>query len=126
MILFCYSVKFDCSAAKKNIKRSYTELTNLPITTILSKLYAKDVITLKEKQTIETSNFPLNSDKMEYLLDSVITPSLANDVTMKFKGFLEVMEESGDPILLNMAKKLGMCLTTLTILDKFTVLAYTV
>jgi len=115
--MICYSVDFDCSAAKKNIKSNYTELINLPIATILGNLYAKGVITLKEKLTIKTSNLPLNSDKMEYLLDSVITPSLANNVTVKFKGFLEVMEESGDPILLSMAKKFGMCLNTITMLD---------
>jgi len=48
---------------------------------------------------------------MEYLLDSVITPSLANNVAVKFKGFLEVMEESGDSIFIDMAKKLGMYIT---------------
>ena len=46
---------------------------------------------------------------MMYLLDSVITPSLSNDISIKLKGFLEVMEESDDSIFTDMAKKLGMC-----------------
>ena len=73
---------------------------------MLAKLYAKGVITQREKETIGT--IPLKSAKMEYILDSVINPSLVNKVTVKFRGFLEVMEESGDPVLLDMAKKLGM------------------
>ena len=73
---------------------------------MLGKLFAKEVITPIEKETMEKT-LPLRSKKIEYLLDGVITPSLANNVTVKFKGFLEVMEESGDSILINMANKLG-------------------
>ena len=72
---------------------------------MLGQLYAKKVITDREKKIIES--IKLMDKKMEYLLDSVIIPSLANNVTVKFKGFLEVMEENNDPILINMARKLG-------------------
>ena len=71
---------------------------------MLRQLYAKKVITDREKEMIES--IKLKDKKMEYLLDSVIIPSLANNVTEKFKGFVKVMEESDDPILMNMAKKL--------------------
>ena len=72
---------------------------------MLSQLYAKKVITKRDKEMIETSR--LRSDKMVYFLDSVIIPSLQNNVTVKLKGFLEAMKESGDPILIDMAEKLG-------------------
>ena len=72
---------------------------------MLAKLLSKQVITQGEKDMIGT--LPLNSKKMEYVLDNIITPSLVNNVSVKFKGFLEVMEESGDPIVTDMAKKLG-------------------
>lgn len=72
---------------------------------MLGHLYSKEVITEREKQTIETLD--LKNKKMEYLLDSVITPSLDNNVSIKFKRFLAVMEESGDSILIDMAKKLS-------------------
>ena len=86
--------------------RNYDKILHLPIDSILSKLYVKDVITLREKETIET--LPLKSNKMEYFLISIIIPSLTNNVIVKFERFLEVIEESGDPILINMVKNLGM------------------
>ena len=94
------------SSAAKNILKHYDELTNLPITSILGKLLAKQVITHAEKQTIEGINTA--SKKMEHLIDKIIIPSLNINVTVKFKGFLEVMEESVDPVFTNMAEELGM------------------
>ena len=96
---------FDCSAAENKVKNNYVEITNLPIDAILGNLFAKEVITKREKETIEA--IPLKSNKMEYFLDSVINPSLSNKVSIKFIGFMKVMEESGDPIFIDMAKKLG-------------------
>ena len=78
---------------------------NLPIDAILGHLYAKEVITARDKQMIETSR--LKEDKMTYFVDNVVTPSLQSGVTVKFKRFLEVMEESGDPIFIKMAIKFG-------------------
>ena len=104
-ILYCLAV-FDCSAAKENVQKNYGHLTNLPIGLIVGKLYAKGVILLEEKEIIDIKQIQRN--KMMYLLDNVITPSLSNGISIKLKGFLEVMEESGDPIFTDMAKTLGM------------------
>ena len=71
----------------------------------MGHLYAKEVITVRDKEMIKA--LQLKADKMEYFLDYVITPSLQSSVTVKFKTFLEVMEESGDPIFIKMALKLG-------------------
>ena len=49
----------------------------------------------------------VESDRMEYFLDDIITPSLVVKVEIKFRGFLEVMKESGDSTLISMASKLG-------------------
>ena len=95
-----------CSDAKEIIQKYYVGLTNLPTDSMLGQLYAKKVITDEEKEKIGT--IQLNNKKMEYLLDSIIIPSLANNVTAKLKGFLEVMKESGDPVLIDMMKKFGM------------------
>ena len=88
----------------ENVQKNYVELTNLCIGSMLKHLYAKKVVTKREKEIIETSR--LQSDKMVYFLDSVIIPSLESKVTVKFKGFLEVMEGSDDLLLIDMAKKL--------------------
>ena len=72
---------------------------------MLGMLYSKGVITLREKEGIESKS--VQHDKMICFLDNVITRSLLNNISKKFKGFLEVMEESGDPILTDMAKTLG-------------------
>ena len=45
---------------------------------------------------------------MEYLLDNIIIPSLKNNLTIKFKGFLKVLEDSDNPLLTKAAKNLGM------------------
>ena len=101
-----YTVHYEyCSVAKENITKYYVELTNVRVDSMVTQLYAKKVITEKEKEMIDTLH--LKSKKMEYLLDSVIIPSLANKVAIKFEGFLEVMKKSGDQMLIDMAIKLG-------------------
>ena len=112
-MIFVHLVKLDCLLPRR------VQLINLPIESILAKLFAKDVITSVEKETIEKA-LPLKS---EYFLDNIIIPSLANNVTVKFKAFLEVMEQSGDPLLMDMAKKLGMYLFMLIFMNTFQVLS---
>ena len=73
---------------------------------MLGKLYSKGVITLEEKERIESKS--VQHDKVNWFLDNIVTRSLLNNISIKFKRFLEVMEESGDPILTDMAKALGM------------------
>lgn len=73
---------------------------------MLGSLYSKGVITLEEKERIESKS--VQRDKMIYFIDNVITRSLLNNISKKYKGFLEVMEEIDDPILTDMAKTLGM------------------
>ena len=94
----------DCRNAKKKIMRNYSKLTKLPIDLILDNLFAKKVITYKEKKTVQLKS----KIRMEYFLDRIILPSLTNNIIAKFKGFLEVMEESDDLSLIDLAKKLGM------------------
>ena len=81
-------------------------MTYLPINSMLGKLYSKNVITLKEKDKIKISG-AAESDRMEYFLDRIIIPSLKVNVSIKLKGLLEVMEESGDSTLISMAKQLS-------------------
>ena len=69
-------------------------------------LYTKGVITMEEK--LKMDHFSLNIDKMQFLLDEIIVPSLQVGVIVKFQAFLNVMEQSHDPLLFNMAKKLSM------------------
>ena len=95
-----------CSDAKKRIQKYYVELSNLPINSILGQLYAKEVITHREKKKIET--IQMDDKRIEYLLDDIIIPSLTNNVTVKLERFLKVMKEMGDPVLIDMAKKIGM------------------
>ena len=55
---------------------------------------------------------PTEPQKMIYLLDTIIIPSLSSNVSMKFKGFIEMMEESGDTELIDIANQLGMYLSS--------------
>ena len=74
---------------------------------MLPSLYAKDVITLVDKKTISLTK-PLEWDKMQYLLDQIIIPSLQAGVLQKFELFLKVMEESEDIVTRTLARQLGM------------------
>ena len=49
----------------------------------------------------------LQSERMEYLLDRIIIPSLKNKIGIKYKNFLEVMEKDGDEMFKRMAVTLG-------------------
>ena len=96
---------FDCSTAKVNLQKNYNKLTILPINSMLGNLYSKGIITQEEKQRIQAKDIEI--DGMQYFLDHVIIPSLKVNVDMKFRGFLEVMKESGDSTLISMTAKLG-------------------
>ena len=73
---------------------------------MLESLLSKGIITPDEKKKIDTE--PASRDKVIYFLESIITPSLSNDVTIKFEGFLELLEESGNSTMTDLAKQLGM------------------
>ena len=88
------------------MKAHYDRLTNLPNGSLFGKLLAKGVITHKEKDNIDL--IPTEPEKMSYLLDTVIIPSLSSGISIKFEGFIEVMEESGDSELIDMINQFGM------------------
>ena len=90
----------------QKVKDNYNDLINLHTTAMLPSLYAKSVITLVDKDTISLTK-ALERDKMQYLLDQIIIPSLQAGVIQKFKLFLEVMENSEDTVTKTMAQKLG-------------------
>ena len=90
----------------QKVKDNYNDLINLNTTAMLPSLYAKSVITLVDKDTISITK-ALERDKMQYLLDQIIIPSLQAGVIQKFKLFLEVMENSEDTVTKTVAQKLG-------------------
>ena len=94
-----------CSSAKQKVKEAYTRLTNLDVTAMLGSLYAKDVITLRQKQQI--IDIPIDSDRMEYLLNEVIIPSLQAGRIEKFRLLLEIMEQSDDQMVKSVGRRLG-------------------
>ena len=97
---------FNFANINSKITANYVELVHLPIELIRRDLFAKKVITFRQKELIETMH--LQHQKMEYILDKVIIPTLKLKISTVFKKFLEVMEESGDEELILMAYKLGM------------------
>ena len=50
----------------------------------------------------------VQSERMEYILDKIILPSLGMNISTHFVKFLEVMESSDNEKLTSMAQKLGM------------------
>ena len=106
MTFVCSLLDYNCSDALHIVKINYAELMRLRIDPMLSSLFAKKVIALQQKHKME--QFPLSTQKMMYLLDNIIIPTLKINIIGKFQAFLDVMEQSNDPLLINMAKKLSM------------------
>ena len=93
----------------QKVTENYEDLTNLNTTEMLAGLFAKGVITLRQKDIISQTK-PLEHEKMEYLLDQIIIPSLQAGVIQKFRLFLEVMETSEDVVTKTVAQRLGIFL----------------
>ena len=102
---------------KAKITANYVEIVNLPIELIRRDLFAREVITFRQKEMIEV--IPLQSQRMEYLIDNIIIPTLTFNISIKFKSLLEVMEESGDEKLTSMAEKLGMYRYVVTYISNY-------
>ena len=90
----------------QRVKDHYNDLINLNTTAMLPTLYAKGVITLEDKDTISLTK-PLERDKMQYLLDQIIMPSLQVGVIQKFKLLVEVLKGSEDVVTRKVAQQLG-------------------
>ena len=103
---FVCSLLDYCSAALEIVQSNYVELTHLPIDSMLPWLFVQNVITQSHSEMIQT--FPLSAQRMEYILDNIIIPSLHNNVIVKFQAFLEVMKQSDDSCFIDLARKLGM------------------
>ena len=84
---------------------NYCELKFLPINIMLDKIYSKGIITFEEKQRIKAN--PVEIDRIVYIIDRIIIPSLKVNDDMKFRTFIEVMKKSGNSTLISMAAKLS-------------------
>jgi len=91
----------------QKVKDNYKYLISLDTTAMLASLFAKGVITSQDKNII-SQTIPLERDKMQYLLDQIIIPSLKAGIIEKFKLFLQVMEKSEDLMTNIVAQQLGM------------------
>ena len=78
--------------------------TALPIDDLLSVLYCKKVITIREKKQIERGD--LRENKVCYLLDDIISPALKVGHGLKFDMLVKEMESSKDTTANHLAKKL--------------------
>ena len=98
----------DCSVnfetALDYIRSQYTQLIHLNINTdVIPDLYKERVITLKEKKELQRKEM---ENRMEYLLDDIIIPSLEANSGLKYIGLVRVMNRSDDSVLKDVASKL--------------------
>ncbi|XP_065904983.1 uncharacterized protein [Dysidea avara] len=99
------TTEIDPVAAKKKLFSQYDHFVALRIDPMLSALFTNEVITFKEKQSIEHAQ-KQSMEGMKWFLDNVIIASLEQGMSEKFKGFIEVMENHDDPLLNKMAGRL--------------------
>ena len=96
----------DFAAATEKIIANYVGITDLPVNSILQELLDKKVILSMQMEMIEAKS--LQSERMEYILDRIILPSLKMKISTYFNSLLDVMEKSDDEKFTSMAQKLGM------------------
>ena len=86
------------------IRKEYKNLIHLRISTdAMRDLYMEQVITLKEKKEIQRKE---TEDRMEYLLDDVIIPSLQANSALKYIKLIRVMKRSDDILIKSVASEL--------------------
>ena len=82
------------SAAEDYITSHYDKLTELTISdTLIKSLYQMKVVTLDEKKAIKKLD---DDERMEYLLDYVITPSLKLHQSHHYINFIHTLNNSDD------------------------------
>ena len=96
---------FDCIGTAKQLKKQLEKLSMLSYDNMKTSLFANEVITTKEKEVIDSK---IGCEKMEYLIEEIIIPSLEQGFGKKYKSFLKVMEDNQDTTLQYTAKMLGM------------------
>jgi len=94
-----------CLTAYKRIKEQYGKLACCPFNILLPSLFSNRVITFGEKKIIETK--PLEMDRMEYFLDTVLIPSLKMNSVAKYNGFIQVLEGCDDAVVKAIAMELS-------------------
>ena len=88
----------------ERLRMELISLSNLSYTNMNRHLLAKGVITDDEKE--EFDNRTINSQQMDRVI-SIVRNSLKLNHTMKFKGFLEALEQCGDLTSKEIARQLG-------------------
>ena len=92
---------FDCWAMKDYLIKNYISLRDLPCDQITSDLVAYEIISDIDKRSMMDGK-----SQMGRALDN-IRSSLYYQQPKMFKSFLLVLEQSGNAVLIEAAKKLG-------------------
>ena len=93
-----------CSTACATIQEQYDKLIGLPVDNLLPSLFANNVVTFDQKEYIE--ELLHKKERIKFILNLMIS-SLERDIPALYNGFLKVMKESDDVVVLELTKKLG-------------------
>ena len=100
--LIDYSVNFE--AALDYTRKNYISLIHLVISEdVIQNLYQERVITLNQKKELKRTEV---ENRMEYLLDEVITPSIKAKTGQKYISLIKVMQSSDNTSLNAVASEL--------------------
>jgi len=95
---------FDCSAVAEMLRKDLVALCNLKYKNMAIALKANGVIIEREKEEID--KMISSADQMAEVI-KIVQASLSVNMTEKYKGFLQAMEQSEDAALKAKAKELG-------------------
>ena len=94
---------FDCSAVAEMLRKDLVKLSKLKYKNMDIALEANGVITEREKEEIDKMT---SANQMAEVI-RIVRASLLGNMTEKYKGFLDAMEQSEDPDLNAKAKELS-------------------
>ena len=95
---------FDCSAVAEMLRKDLVALSKFKYKNMDIALEANGVITEREKEEID--KMTSNADQIMEVI-KIVRASLLGNMTEKYKGFLDAMEQSEDPDLNAKAKELS-------------------
>ena len=103
--LCTYAVRnpFDCEAMLVFLSKNTFALGDLPYNQIKLDLVAGSVISYQDKRSMEHQSSPTPISEVF----RIIKHGLQNKQPKKFKSFLQIMEQSGNPTLEDAARRLG-------------------
>ena len=105
--MYIVDTPFECSTMAEYIIENQNSFQNLSYKQMRRYLVRYEVLTDEEQFKIDSVQYFYDKNHQLGLVFNYIVNSLHSNRTSRLKGFLELLEQDGDPDLQEVAKRLG-------------------